>query len=313
MADTTATSVSNSAIAIMQKAFHIAAMDNIVMDQFASYKFAEQAKTIDFVKFSKMAKIAANSDKLTDGTEATAVAVTDNKVTFTPAEFGNVSTITSLATLQTGGKVDLAVPKLVGMNMAESMNALAMDSLKVSTDTDITDIFCDATATETNAAAADILAADVLDYDNLQAAHNQLMSANIAPFEGGYYTLLVHPHVAGDLVKTSEWAEHNKYTSQERLFKNEVGVLGGFRVISSTGVPFVTNGGNGNVDLYYSYALGQNAYGKAVSLEPEIRVTGPFDNLGREYNVGWYGVFQYDVVDGNALCRLHSSSSYGAN
>ena len=245
MADTTASSVSNSAIAIMQKAFHIAAMDNIVMDQFASYKFAEQAKTIDFVKFTKMAKVVSNSTgALTDGTEATAAAVTDNKVTFTPKEFGNVATITSLATLQTGGKVDLAVPKLVGMNMAESMNALAMDSLKASTDSDITDIFCDNTSPEANTQASQILAADVLDYDNLQAAHNQLMSANIAPFEGGYYTLLVHPHVAGDLVKTSEWAEHNKYTSQERLFKNEVGVLGGFRVISSTGVPFVANGAN---------------------------------------------------------------------
>ena len=197
--------------------------------------------------------------------------------------------------------------------MAESMNALAMDSLKVSADTDITEIWCDNASPEANAAAGDILAADVLDYDNLQAAHNELMSNNIAPFEGGYYTLLVHPHVAGDLVKTSEWAEHNKYTSQERLFRNEVGVLGGFRVISSTGVPFVTNGGNSNVDLYYSFALGQNAYGKAVSLEPEIRVTGPFDNLGREYNIGWYGVFNYDVIDGNALVRLGSSSSYGTN
>ena len=309
---TVATEVADSAIALMQKAFFISASDNIVIDQFASYKFQEKAKSIDFVKFTKLAKATA---ALTDnGDDATNEKVVDAKVTITPEEYGNVVTVTSLATLHTGGKVDLAVPKLIGTNLAESVNSLGLAALNASTDTDITEYHSTgATTYETGGSDGDLAATDVINYETLQQAHNDLVSANVQPFGDGYYALVVHPHVAGDILKLSEFADYNKYTSQDRLFKNEIGALAGFRIVSSTGAPLGADDGTGTVDHYASFAIGQNAFGKAVSLEPEIRITGPFDNLGRAYNIGWYGVFKYAVVDGNALVRINTASSYGAN
>ena len=315
MAVTNAAAITDSAIAMMQKAFFISASDNIVIDQFASYKFQEKAKSVDFVKFSKLGK--ASSALTDDGGDAANEAVVDAKVTLTPLEYGNVVTVTSLSTLHSGGKIDLAVPKLIGTNLAESVNSLGLARLNASTDSDINDYYsAEATSAgtfNTTDADSDLVAGDTINYNMLQQAHNDLISANVQPFAGGYYTLIVHPHVAGDIVKLTEFKDYNKYTSQERLFKNEIGALSGFRIVTSTGAPIGTNTGTSNVDGYHSFAIGQNAFGKAVSLEPELRITGPFDNLGRAYNLGWYGVFQYDVIDGNALVRLNTASSYGAN
>ena len=315
MAVTGASAIADSAIAMMQKAFYISASDNIVIDQLASYKFQEKAKAVDFVKFTKLDK--ATSALTDNGLDATAEAVADTKVTLTPLEYGNVVTVTSLATLHSGGKIDLAVPKLIGTNMAESINSLGLARLNASADSDITDYYSaeagSAGTYNTTEADSDLAAGDIINYNMLQAAHNKLISNNIQPFNGGYYALVVHPHVAGDIVKMTEFKDYNKYTSQDRLFRNEIGALSGFRIITSTGAPIGTDTGTSNVDGYHSMAMGQNALGKAVSLEPELRITGPFDNLGRAYNLGWYGCFQYDVIDGNALVRLNTSSSYGAN
>ena len=315
MAVTGASAIADSAIAMMQKAFYISASDNIVIDQLASYKFQEKAKAVDFVKFTKLDK--ATSALTDNGLDATAEAVADTKVTLTPLEYGNVVTVTSLATLHSGGKIDLAVPKLIGTNMAESINSLGLARLNASADSDITDYYSaeagSAGTYNTTEADSDLAAGDIINYNMLQAAHNKLISNNIQPFNGGYYALVVHPHVAGDIVKMTEFKDYNKYTSQDRLFRNEIGALSGFRIITSTGAPIGTDTGASNVDGYHSMAMGQNALGKAVSLEPELRITGPFDNLGRAYNLGWYGCFQYDVIDGNALVRLNTSSSYGAN
>ncbi len=42
----------------------------------------------------------------------------------------------------------------------------------------------------------------------------------------------------------------------------------------------------------------------------EIRFTGPFDNLGRLYNVGWYGIWAFTIVSEKWLFRLETSGTY---
>ena len=63
------------------------------------------------------------------------------------------------------------------------------------------------------------------------------------------------------------------------------------------------------MDVYTSYFLGYQAIAYAEGLKPDIRITGPFDNLGRTLNVGWYALAGFGELRPEALHKLFSASS----
>lgn len=297
---TTATHLDQAIIQLLDKAFIVAGTDNLVADQFISKKVSIGAKSIDIVKYAKMAKATS---ALTEGSDVDSVAVTDSKVTFTPAEYGNVVTKTSLRSLQSGGQIDLGIAQVVGYNMAESWNALAIQAGEGS-----------ANEITVNASGeGSTVAGNILTPDHLAQAYTDLASNNVMKFAGDAYVAVVHPHVAHDLADASGWKDYQKYADAVPIMKNEIGMLKGFRIIQSTGVSINTNAGASNVDTYHSLCMGQNAIGYASSLEPQLKITGPFDRLGRMVHVGWYGVFDMGILDQDALTMITSSSSQGAN
>lgn len=301
MAISTTTMFNDSVIALIDKAFHIASSDNIVIDQFADKKLKVVGKSVGINKYNKLAK--ATTALTDDGASLTPVSVVDNVVTLTPAEYGAVVSRTSLAQLQTGGKADLSVAELVGLNLAETKNALGIQALEASAN----ETFCNGAANE-----AAIVAADTVKITDLNAAYTALSAANIPKF-GSEYALIVHPHVAHDLRLLSNWFDIAKYGNGDAVLKNEIGFLAGFRIVQSSGVSINTDAGASTCDTYHSVAIGKNALGYAESLAPSVKITGPFDNLGRLLNVGWYGVFDYGLVDTDACQKLTSSSSQGTN
>ena len=299
MAITTASNLDDAIVQLLDKAFLVSGQDNIVADQFVTKQMSLNAKSIDIVKYAKMAKATT---ALTEGTDVTAVAVTDSKVTFTPAEYGNVVTKTSLRSLQSGGQIDLGIAQVVGYNMAETWNALAI-------------LAGEGSANEITIGSSEgaTVAGNVLTPDALAEAYTDLASNNVSKFAGDSYIAVCHPHVAHDLVGASGWVDVQKYADAFQILKNEIGMIKGFRIVQSTGVSINANAGNSNVDTYHTLCMGNNALGYAESQAPSLKITGPFDNLGRHVNVGWYGVFQFGIVDQDALTMVTSSSSQGAN
>jgi hypothetical protein len=89
-------------------------------------------------------------------------------------------------------------------------------------------------------------------------------------------------------------------------------MFGGIRWLRSKNVT-VTANSNGTIDTYKVNVLGFNALGKAVSEEPHIVISGPFDKLLRFVNVGWFGVFEYGVVDTDNMVQGICASSVGNN
>ena len=289
MADvkTTASVLGDSQIALMDQAFQVEAGDRIVADQFASYRRSIGAKSIDFVKYSKMDYAVT---ELTDGSDVDAVAMADSKVTFTPKEYGNVVTKTSLASLQSGGKADLGASQVVARNMAESLNRLACLSLQGS-------------ANNKDGSSANITEA------LLDAVFFELNNKNAERWDGDAYVCMCHPAVAQDIAGFSAWKDVQKYADAMPILRNEVGVYKGFRFISSTGMPFT----DADPDVHESAFFGRNAFGKAESQSAEMRITGPFDKLGRMLNIGWYWVGDYGIVDQDSLWSVQSLSSYVAS
>lgn len=296
------TQLDDSAVLAFEQSFLIANGQNNVMDQLAQMNTQIGAKSISMTKYSRL---ALATTPLTEDEDAARQVMSDSTILFTPAEYGNVVTRTNLASLQSGGKVDLAAAQLVGINAGSTYDKLAVLALNGGSE-----IFNGSAGTE-----AGLAAGDVCDATFLNRMYNKLARANVATV-GGAYVAVLHDDQIHDLRSASgagSWQDVVKYTDAMPALANEVGMFKGFRIVRNNNIVVADQSGAGTVDAYRGLFLGANALGKAESQALSIRVTGPFDALGRFVNVGWYGVVKYGIVDTDAVFVGVTSSSVGAN
>lgn len=296
--------VDDSVIALYDKAFITEVGQNDVIDPFVTVKKSIGAKSIQFPRYGQM---SLATTPLTETEDVTSAALADSAILMTPAEYGNVVTTTALASLQTGGVVDLAAAQLVGQNLAATSNALAANALLASSNV----------ITPGNKAAGSIAAGDILDKTFLNRLYNKLArKGNGISTIGGSYVLFAHDDVINDLredATAGSWIDVNKYSGQVTTVSNEVGMFKGFRIVRNNFLAGVDQAGAGTVDLYPVIAIGFNGLGKAVSKEPSMVATGPFDKLARFANLGWHGVFKYGIVEADAVWVGYVASSLGDN
>lgn len=274
-----------------------------VMDQFVQFHQEIGAKSISMPRFSKL---AAAVSPLTEDEDAASVAMSDSEILFTPKEYGNVITTTALADLQTGGRSSRGAVQLIGKNMAESRNAIATAALEATSN-----VLFGGDATD----AATLEAGDVMTGALLNKIYNKLARANVPTLDGGLYVAFLHDDVIADLRASSaqgSWEDLNKYNDQMVALKNEVGIYKGFRIVRNNHASIADGVGVGGVDAYTSTFMGYNGLGLAESQVPELRAMGPFDKLGRFVNVGWYGVYEYKIVEPDAVFKAVTTSGFEA-
>lgn len=220
--------------------------------------------------FTIYTKLSPVVTALTDGTSVTPVTMADAKVTITPKEYGNVIATTKLASAATAGRADLGAAKLIGINMMESPNAKAVAILEAAT----------------NSTAAGTLG--TLAKTDLRLAYTKLATSGVLPFADGNYRVRINPAQVSDIKDT--FNDLVKYTDGQAPLRGAVGQLEGFTVIQDRAVTA------GTVICY-----GDNAIGKSESVETMPTIIDGTDNLGRIRNYGWYGIYEYGIVDQNAV------------
>jgi len=300
--ETVSSSVSAAQVLAYDKSFLIAAGQNQVLDQFVQYEEVIKAKSITLPKFSRL---TPTSTPLTETDDVTRATLSVTNITITPQEFGQVVTPTNLANLQTGGKAALAAMTLTGMDCGRSQDIRAMVTMDAATNAYIATGLTNATLT----------AAAVANRTYFNYFYNKLARHSVQMIDGSYVAIC-HDDVINDLradVTVGSWVDVQKYSNPETVLKNEVGMYNGFRVVRQNLATVANQTGGGNVDVYNSYFLGFNGLGKAVSQAPELTITGPFDALGRFVNIGWYGVYDYSIVDTDACWLGQCASSVGLN
>jgi len=283
--------------------FIVASAQEQIMDQFVTYKKNIGAKSIDFEKYSQL---ALATTPLVEVDDVTSEALVDAPILLTPLEYGNVVTTTKLANLQTGGQADLAAARLVGMNMGRTMDKLAILAGEGSANE----------LTPTGGAENTLVAGDVMDVTFLNKLYNKLARQSVQPLSDGMYVAVMHDDVIHDLRNSTgagSWQDIKKYTDPSEILKNEVGQIAGFKIIRDNHISVNTDAGAATVDTYHTLCMGFNALGKAVSQEPGMVASGPFDKLGRFVNLGFYGVVKYDIIDTDSIYLGTSASSIGAN
>lgn len=293
----------HSIILEFDKQFIVAAAEEGVMEQLVSYKKQVDAKSIAFPKYSQL---TLATTALTETDDVTSEAMADVQVLLQPAEHGKVVTTTKLANLQTGGVADLAAAKLVGINMGRTQDKLAILAAEGSANS----------LTVDGGAESALDATDVMTVTFLNVLYNKLARASVAPLSDGMYVAVLHDDVIHDLRNSAgsgSWQDINKYKNPEMILRNEVGMIAGFKILRDNNITISADAGASAVDTYKTICLGFNALGKAVSKDPGMVLSGPFDKLGRFLNVGWHGCFKYGIVDQDALWVGITASSVGAN
>ena len=294
--------VDDSIILAYDQSYIIAHDQNNVMDQFVQYKEDIGAKSITLPKFSRL---AVATTPLSESEDAAGAALSDVGIVLTPVEYGNRVTVTALASLQTGGKANLAAASVVGINHGQTMDKLALNALDAGTNTYIIG------GTAEGSVTAGQVASDVF----LNYFYNKLARASI-PMINGAYVAVMHDDVIADLRAASgagSWQDVVKYAMPGEALVNEVGMYKGFRIVRDNQCVFGDQSGAGTVDVYNSYFFGFNALGKATSAPGTMVFSGPFDSLSRFVNIGWKETSQYKIIDSSAAWTGRSASSVGSN
>jgi len=92
-----------------------------------------------------------------------------------------------------------------------------------------------------------------------------LKEADVRPYSGGLYALVVRPKVVNSIHEDPEWKEWNRYNNAEKMFKHEVGNVEGCRIIECTNnLSFTHTMADGTevpaITAYLSTILGAQAF-----------------------------------------------------
>jgi N4-gp56 family major capsid protein len=152
---------------------------------------ARQAIPGSTVVLQKYVDLNQATSTLTETVDPDAVALsTPTTVTITLNEYGNAVLVTRALELFSLADVDPAVANIIAYNLADSIDAVAMTTLRSGTN----NIFAgNATAT------ANVDAADTIDSADIRRAVAKLRSNKAKARRGSYYWTGIHPEVSHDL------------------------------------------------------------------------------------------------------------------
>jgi N4-gp56 family major capsid protein len=167
---------------------------------------AQQAMPGSSVVFSIYNDLAPATASLSETTDPDAIALSDvTTVAVTLQEYGNASLVTRKLQLFSLSDVDPAVADIIAYNMADSLDRLAMNTLRQGDN-----VIYGGSRTST----ATITASDTITAANIRRAVAKLRSNKAVPREGSLYWTGIHPEVSHDLraeTGVGGWNDMHKY------------------------------------------------------------------------------------------------------
>lgn len=302
--------LADQVIAAYDRSAFMALRAGAVFDQFARVKPGNQTSPGETVSFLFWADLSTATTALSETVDVDAVALSDSLVTLTPQEHGNAVLVP--VRVRTDSFVipfDGDVANIVSYNMLDSLETLAQEAIESGATT---------TAVDRSTAEASITAGQVQTLNSLRQEVAVLRGADVQPIDGSSYACILHPDVSYDLqtaTASTDWAAFvQRQSSGDSEWRNgEIGRAAGLAMFESSRMPINVDGGSSNVDVYSTYILGQDAFGKAVSIPPRI-VPGPItDKLKRFMPLGWHAYLDYGVIRSAAARNVLSASSIGTN
>jgi len=257
------------------------------------------------VVLQRYVDLAAKTSTLTETDDVDSLTMsTPTSVTITLAEYGNSVLVTRALELFSLADVDPAIANIIAFNLADSIDAVAMTTLRGGSNV----IYSGSTATST----ATVTAAATISSANIRRAVAKLRANKAVARKGSLYWAGIHPEVSHDLraeTGSAGWLLPNQYGSaQDRIWAGEIGQYEGAYFVESPRLHVGTDGAN-SAKVYRTILAGQQALAEAVAEEPHVVIGPVVDRLMRHRPMGWYGVLGFARYREEALFRIESGSS----
>jgi N4-gp56 family major capsid protein len=265
-----------------------------------------EGKTVNFRRFSALPK----ASKLVEGVTPEGNKLNVTTVTATVDQYGDYIEISDMLDLTAVDKVVLEATKLLG-----NQGGLTLDTAVRNVIVGGTNVLY-----ANGASRSALTSNDKLTTAKVFEAAAILKAAN-APKIDGYYVAFIHPYVAYDLMQEAggAWLEVNKYADAEKIFKGEIGKLGGVRFIETSEAKIFYGEEDGcaaDTAVFATMFVGEGAYGvtelEGGGMEIIVKQLGyGNDPLNQRSSVGFKATLTASRLADEFMVRLESGSALG--
>ena len=294
---------------------------NLVFSQFATKQPipANRGKTIEWRGFVDLPEITG---PLTEGVTPDGLSMKQFDITAQVYQYGSYVTFSDML-LMTGADKNISAAN----KKLAAQASLLYDKL----DRNVVIGGYNVIYAGKRASRAAITAADTFTVDLVYDAVNELARRN-APKIDGHYVCVLHPDVAKDLMRTTDWKDMNKYARPEKFEQGYIGEIDSCRFYTSTNAKIwssadaeTTSGEAGatagsGVAVYACVFLADGAFGTTEisgggmeTLVKQLGSAGSADPLDQRSTVGWKGTKGSVVLVDDYIVRVECASSRGAN
>ena len=258
--------------------------------------------TVSWAKPSKLSVTPATAT-LTEGTTPSSTAFSYSTISATPTQYGIYVEISDRLIKAAPTRITGDAAKEVGMNMARIIDQVVQTEIMGGTNVLYSDV-------SVNVARTDVAVTDIMTSSLIRKGVTKLRSLDAPTIDGTYFLAVLHPFVEGDLRAESGGAyiEFSKYTTPDKLFKGEIGVMHGARFVISSNVQTFTS----TTTVYPSLLMGKGAYGVCdwSSLETIYQGLGSGnDPLNQRATIGAKVDFVAKRLQENGMVRLETAAT----
>lgn len=317
-ANTTTSSGSGNNLSVEMKTFYSDYLIDLVGPMLVHDQFGQKhpipkngGKTIEFRKYSPLSKALT---PLTEGVTPDGQALDVSALTSTVSQYGGWIQLP-----------DMLLLTAIDNNMVEATRLLA-DQAGRTLDTVTREVLSGGTNVQyydgSVASRSALTASNKLTVDCIFRAVRALKAQNAKPIDGSFVGI-IHPDVAYDLMRSSEWMDLHKYTDNvENVYNGEIGKIAGVRFVETTEAKIFAKGGASGIDVYSTLILGANAYGITEvtgggleHITKQLGSSGTADPLNQRASVGWKAVKTAERLVEQYMIRIETGCSFnsGAN
>lgn len=259
--------------------------------------------TIGWAKFTQIADSAVTTGTSSDdGVTPNDTAFNATVITATPVQYRIVVTLSDMLielnviNFLTGAAME------VGSAMARKIDKVIQTTIMAGTNV----IYGGGKAARSALAADSIMTAQLLNKASAK------LENFYAPKIDGFYLAFIHSYQLYDLrseTGAGNWLEVNKYARPEQIFKGEIGMLNGIRVVLAPFIQTFTS----TTTVYPALVVGADAYGVAEfqTLKSYVTpaVSSDSDPLAQRRRVGSKLAFATKILQDNSMIRIETGAT----
>ena len=187
-------------------------------------------KTIEFRQFDPLPELTT---PLTEGVTPEGQTLAVTAMTATVSQYGGYVTTSDVLDMTALDPVVSEATKLIARQAGETLDTITRDIINAGTNVLYAAGTGSAPSTRAGLAYTSGASNSNLTVDDVKRAVRALKRQN-APKIRGDYVAIIHPDVAFDLMKDSEWLNPKQYVDTQDIYNGEIGKLYGVRFIENT-------------------------------------------------------------------------------